>query len=130
MKTVLLCSALAMFVCAPLANAETAEEMLSACRPVANASVSNSNVNLPQTFEGGLCWGSFSIIQNLTTLLDIKTGNREFSVCTPENSTRTQLIAAFVEYIKQKPQRYSEEFLVVVLDSLRESFPCTDRGKR
>jgi hypothetical protein len=108
----------------PLSRAETNEEMLSACRPIAEAHMSQGKVALPETFEAGVCWGAFAIIQNLTVWVDTKTSKRHFGVCTPANSTRTQLIAIFVEYAKRNPRRYSENFSDVAFDALRESFPC------
>ena len=85
--------------------------------------MSGDAVHMPQTFDAGVCWGAFAVIQKMTRWAD-SGGKRYFGVCNPANSTRTQLIAIFVEYAKHHPQKYSDDFDDVVLDGLREAFPC------
>jgi len=66
------------------------------------------------------------MVQRMTVLISRETKLRLFGACTPATSTRTQLIAIFVNYAKRNPQRYSEEFADVVFDALAEAFPCPD----
>jgi len=105
--------------------AETAEVMASACRDVVSAPVRGDNVHLNTTFDVGRCWGAFAVVQEVTRLA-VRQGSSErvFSVCSPAESTRTQLVAVFVQYVKQNPQRMHEEFFTVALDALRQGFPC------
>ena len=124
MKLIFLSYVFLLFLAAPLSRAETVEEMLSACRPIAEARVSEGVVVLPQSHEAGVCWGAFAVVQHLTTWAEAKTGKRHFGVCNSANSTRTQLIAIFVEYAKRNPRRYSEDFSDVVFEALEEAFPC------
>ena len=119
-----------LLIAAPLSKAETVEEMLSACRPITEAPVSGGKVSLPETFEAGVCWGAFGVVQHQTRWLDPETSKPHFGVCTSEASTRTQLIAVFAEYAKRNPRRYSEDFDDVVFDALRESFPCRTQPKK
>jgi len=70
-----------------------------------------------------MCWGAFSVIQDETRWIE-ETGKRQFGICTPEHSTRTQLIAIFVDYAKRNPSKYSDEFHIVVAAALQEAFPC------
>jgi hypothetical protein len=125
MKLIFLCSAFLLFVAAPLSKAETVEEMLSACRSIAEAKVSGGEVFYVPTHENGLCWGAFAVIQRLINLVyPVYSDNPIFGVCAPEHSKRTQLIAIFVLYAKNHPERYSEDFADVALIALREAFPC------
>jgi hypothetical protein len=112
-----------LLIVVPFCKADTTEEMLSACRPITESKVADGKVNLPQTFDAGVCWGAFAAIQDETTWAD-ESGERHFEICTTEESTRTQLIAIFVEYAKRNPSKYSEEFHRVALAALREAFPC------
>jgi hypothetical protein len=122
---------LLLLLLVPFCKAETTEEMLSACRPITESKVADARVYLPHTLEAGICWGAFSVIQDETRWADPQSGERHFGICSSEQSTRTQLIAIFVEYAKRNPSKYAEEFLNVALDALREAFPCrAQSGKK
>jgi hypothetical protein len=123
MKLILLYAAVLVFIVAPLSKAETVEEMLSACRPTADARVAEGKVYIPDTRETGLCWGAFGAIQGLIVWVS-GNGTPILGVCAPANSKRTQLIAVFVLYAKNHPERYSEDFTRVAIPALREGFPC------
>lgn len=123
MKLIFLCSAFLLFVAAPLSKAETTEEMLSACRPIAEAKVSEDKAFFSVNSETQLCWGAFGAIQGL--IVWVSGDNTPIlSVCAPKNSKRTELIAVFVLYAKNHPERYSEDFTHVAIGVLREAFPC------
>ena len=104
--------------------AESTEEMLSSCRRLAEANVANTEVELPQDFETGRCWGAFAVIQKVTALVIAPSKQPALLVCSPSESTRTQYIAIFVEYTKRNPRRLNEDFFFVALTALREAFPC------
>lgn len=103
------CSILVLLVIVPFCKADTTEEMLSACRPITESKVADGRVYLPQNFETGVCWGAFAVIQDETKWAD-ESGGRRLGICTPENSTRSQLITIFVEYAKRNPSKYSDDF--------------------
>jgi hypothetical protein len=103
-------------------HAETAEEMLSACRPIAQARVSDGKIDLPQTFDAGSCWGAFAALHQVTMLLE--NGKPSLHVCLPEDTTRTELIALFVRYVESHPKVYSENFALVAMNAMIEAFPC------
>ena len=106
-------------------SAESTAEMVSACKALAGADVTGDKVTIPQDFASGLCWGAFSSLQHVVRTY---TGEQPiFRVCAPPKSTRSQFIAVFVEYARRNPQRLHEDFLDVVLDSLRRAFPCPSR---
>jgi hypothetical protein len=110
---------------------ETAEEMASACRIVAAAKVVDGQVALPQDFDSGVCWGAFATLEKAVSVIVGSQSNvPTFGACTPETSTRTQLIAIFVEYTRRHPERLHESFFNIAIDSLRTAFPCSPPRRR
>lgn len=103
-------------------HAETAEEMLSACRPIVQARVSDGRIDLPQTFDAGSCWGAFAALHQAMMLLE--NGKPSLHVCLSGDTTRTELIAIFVRYVEIHPKVYSENFALVAVNALGEAFPC------
>ena len=104
------------------ANAESAQDFLAGCRTVADAPTTDDHVS----FEGlaaHRCWGAFAVLQEI-----VRWGNpdqtRLLGVCPPAQSTRTQLVAVFVEYLNRHPERRHEDFVKVALDALSAVFPC------
>jgi uncharacterized protein (DUF849 family) len=85
------------FLSAKPASAETAEEMLSSCRPIAQAKMSDGKISLPRDFDSGVCWGAFATLDFMLTTVDSQTNKPMFQVCVPLNRTRPQLIAVFVK---------------------------------
>ena len=126
MKTIIRFFLSILFIfCSSLAFADTAGQMLSACRPIAraNISVGKGKVTLPYTFETGKCWGAFTAIQNGLERVDDRM-LLIYNICPPAESTRSQLIAIFVDYAEKNPQRLQEDFFDVFIDALRKAFPC------
>lgn len=105
--------------------AETAEEMVSACKLISEASVSSGQVELPTDFRSGLCWGAFASIQEIVTWIPAKDSKPLLGVCAPSTSTRTQLIQIFLAYSKLHPEKVNQDFTIVALDALANAFPCS-----
>jgi hypothetical protein len=108
-------------------KAETAEEMLSACRPVANAKVTIGGIAMTRDFDSGVCWGAFGAIQSWIFIVGEHHNEPMFHICAPFGGSRSQLVAVFVRYIEKHPEKYGDDFGSVALDSLAESFPCRAR---
>src|SRR6202789_2650551 len=83
--------------CLPSCTAETTEKVLSYCRPVTQAKVVENGAVLNQDFESGYCWGAFATVAQMLMTVDSGTRVPIFHVCLPENHTRSQLIAVFVQ---------------------------------
>ena len=109
---------------ASLAYAESAAEMLSACKTLADVRVQGDTVQMPQDYESGLCWGAFSVIQRIIYQPTAVGRGRLYGVCAPVESKRSQLIAIFVEYMRRNPKRLHEDSFTVAREALAESFPC------
>lgn len=112
---------LVMFYAAVPAHAESTGEMLSSCRELADAKVTGDKITMRRDYSTGLCWGAFGSLRAAVRARSF------FRICAPANSTRSQLIAVFVEYAKRSPQRLHEDFLDVALEALRGAFPCPER---
>ena len=108
------------------ASAESTAEMLTACKSLAESKVTSGQVLFLHDYPSGICWGAFSALQRVIVLADTDT-RPIFNACAPEKSTRTQLIAVFVEYARRTPQRLHEEFFDVAIDALKGAFPCQPR---
>ena len=123
-RIALLLSCTLVIVCgATPSSGETAEEMLSACRPITQAKVSNGSVDLPRDFESGTCWGAFGMLQKVLFLLE-PNGQRTLHACVPSDATRTELIAIFVKFAEEHPEDYSKGFELVAVDSILKVYPC------
>ena len=105
------------------AQAESALEMASLCRPVAKSKMdADSIVWMPRTYESGMCWGAFAAIQTAFNIGD--EGQLYLRVCLPENSTRLQLIRVFLRYVDEHPESEHEDFVIIGILAFREAFPC------
>jgi len=107
-----------------VASAESAEHMLSSCRWVETAHFRGEDVAVPRDFESGMCWGAFDVVQTVIGVVADPAKGPIFGVCAPSESTRTQLIAIFVEYVKRNPKTMSDDFFFAARKALREVFPC------
>ena len=99
--------------------AQSTEEIISACQKL-DGKVENASENqatLPSTFAAGLCWGAFM-------LPGLSAHSETFHFCMPQGVTKTQAIAVFLAFCRRNPQRLHEPFEKVVVDALREAFPC------
>jgi hypothetical protein len=103
-------------------GAETAGEMVSACRAIEAAEVQNNHLMLPQDFKSGQCWGAFGVLQAVTSYLN-PDKTPMLSVCAT-HGTRTQMIAIFISYVARHPATYNKDFELVALASLMEEYPC------
>jgi len=115
-----------LFCMAPFARAQSAEEMASNCKGVAEARIVESGVVLPQNFPSGVCWGSFGALQTATTVVP-KSFPKDppvLGVCGPEDTTRSQLVKIFMAYTARHPEELHKDYFFVALAALREVFPC------
>lgn len=81
----------------PTVNAESAQAMLAKCRRIAAGDVRSDAagremVSLDQSFDSGVCWGAFQVIQEVTTMMEPEKDQRVLGVCSPGESNRLQLV--------------------------------------
>lgn len=121
-KSVALFTFLAMAMARP-ALAQSAQQLLSACRPIANGEVVEDGVKFARTYDTGLCWGTFAMLQLVIRHVDEKR-HPPYNVCAPEASTRSQLVQVFVKFAAASPERLHEDGARMALESLQIAFPC------
>lgn len=107
----------------PLLSQSTSE-MLSSCKAVSEATIKEGSIQFTENFDTGTCWGAFGALHIVSGLYGTRRRPLLPMGCAPESSTRSQFIAIFVEYSRKNPQRLHENFAIVAIDALRESFPC------
>jgi hypothetical protein len=106
------------------ARAETALQAASNCRPIVSAARTPDNkIIIPHTHTSGWCWGAFASIQGLARFAE-PDGIRLFGICVPENASRSQFIAIFVQYTDKHPERGHFPFEEVAIEALAAAFPC------
>ena len=119
---------LAVLLIASSSYATTAEEMLSRCRQIAQSPVRDQPIEIPQTTDAAMCWGAFVSLQEVVQWVDTVHSKTPLvpmlQACVPEGSTRSQLIAIFVDYVERNPKYRSDAFAFVAVKALRATFPC------
>jgi hypothetical protein len=115
---------LAIIAFSPIrAFGDSAEELYSACKSIAEAKVEGERVFLPQTFQAGECWSAFSALQTLTRYVDPQSRRPWLGeVCVPSQATRSEIVAVFTKYVRDHPERRHDDFVEVALDSFRAAF--------
>ena len=112
-----------------LLMAESAQRMVSICKPITEAKVGAENrLFFEETFESGICWGAFGALQEVSRVGGTTSPVRPVLPlgCIPEGRTRSQMVAVFVEFVRRNPQRMHEEFIFVAMDAMKAAFPCRD----
>ena len=112
-----------------IAHAQSAEEMASNCKGVAEARIIESGVAIPQNFQNGVCWGAFGTLLTAISIVpkSFPKDGPVLGVCAPENSTQSELIKIFMAYTTRHPEQLHKDYFFVALAALREVFPCPKR---
>lgn len=108
------------------ANAQSALEMASWCKPIVDAKqLGEDRIFLKEkTFETGKCWGAFLSLQEIITWEMPDERYPIIGVCAPPESTLSQIIHIFTHYVENNPRRAHESYVGVAISSLHDAFPC------
>ena len=106
-----------------LAKADSAEELLSGCKSIADSKVEGDHVRFPTAYTTGQCWGAFAVLQEEYRWA-YASQQRTFGACVPPDATRSELIAVFVAYVQRHPERRHDDFVAVANDAARAAYPC------
>jgi hypothetical protein len=110
--TRIIAAAILAAVCAASsrANAETALEVQSWCKPVLNGRLGTDGmIYYTVTAETSFCWGAFAAIQEVSKYMwDDST--RLLGFCPPETSTKVQFIKIFSKYVDDHPEDANQAF--------------------
>ena len=119
-------TAMLFLLTASPATAETALEMQSWCRPVANAQIrENGDILMPSNQETGFCWGAFAGIQDFVIWRNYD-GTQILKLCVPFGATRLQLVKTFEKYVDDNPNIAHEPFTLVAVKAFVAAFPCAN----
>lgn len=130
MRNILMLAAiLSLATNAKAAPAYSAGKMTAYCAAIERAPVlASREIQPPDTFESGVCWGYFSTfpaILGLTRYASYPDKNAGFKICPPKSGIMIeQVIAIFLKYAREHPARYQEDAVFVGLDAMKEAFPC------
>ena len=87
----------------------TAKDLLQDCKDSLR-----ERAAFPRPFYSGLCMGLVAGVH----YVDAKS-------CAPEDATNSQLMRVVLAYIEVRPQRMNEEFMKLVVEALRNAWPCS-----
>lgn len=103
---------------------ESARELAAQCESVEASSMQSGTDALIPGKKGALqCWGYMQAMQDLSVLVDEK-GRRLMGACPNEQTNLLQLTRAFVAYADRHSDESDNDAALIVMDALRESFPC------
>lgn len=102
---------------------ESAEQMVSDCKPLANAKITGDEVAVPSDLRSGICFGAFLAFYRAIWYVD-GSGKPLFGVCAPHHISTTQLIKVFIAYTERHHERLQDDFFRIALNASREAFPC------
>jgi hypothetical protein len=101
----------------------SAERWVTICSAVVNADVGDDGVvHLPNSPDAGRCWGAFETLHSLTGMQE--KGRAVLRICPSSEIMLPQWIAIFVNYVKQHPKVYDDDFARVAVAALVEAYPC------
>jgi hypothetical protein len=110
----------------PSIRAQSAEEMISNCKELSEAKISDHKIAVPQDFESGVCWGAFGTVLDAIFVVpdSFPKDGPMLHVCAPQEVTVTEIIQIFIAYTKQHPEQLHKEYFFVALAALKGAFPC------
>jgi hypothetical protein len=104
---------------------DSAHELARACRGLQAAASKRANPRamVPVSNELLICLGYMQAVQDFTVLTDTN-GTPIFGVCAPVDTTLRDLVQSFTKYAASHRDALNGATSVVVLQSLREAYPC------
>jgi hypothetical protein len=120
LRAAIMCGVLALAI--STANAQENPANAGRFLPECKAYLDNTSGTALQGFCGGMDVGMALIAQPLFAPGQARGTERCIDI--PENVTNRQLIEAVVRYIEARPQRWGEQFRVLVIQALFDGWPC------
>jgi hypothetical protein len=107
-------------------NLTTGNEMLRHCSMVEQAlSGQTPSSSLLHTVEDaykqGMCVGG---IAGILFLANAATKTTAHAICIPSTVSTAQSLTVVVRYLRNHPEKLNDAFASLVLDALREAWPC------
>jgi hypothetical protein len=105
------------------AKGETAQELVSQCNFISTVKRYEGGMYLPDSREVGICWGVFMAMQRMA-VYGWNHNDRILGICSPPESTLTQMIEIFLKYARDRPERLHENGISIAWEALESAFPC------
>jgi hypothetical protein len=96
----------------------------SGCKAAANLAVSPGGTVPLYDPNVAFCWGAFTVLRGLTSLVSNDSRTMVLHVCAPSQSTVPQYIRIFLKYVDDHRERAHDDFDFVALEALVKAFPC------
>jgi hypothetical protein len=82
--------------------------------------------DMSSAFESGMCQGELFGVWNTASILNHlpSVQARLLTFCSPEEVTLLRIRRIVVNYLQAHPERLQESSSILILDALREAFPC------
>jgi hypothetical protein len=77
--------------------------------------------------RAAFCWGAFTVLRGVTTILSDDHTTMALHVCAPTEATVSQYIRIFLRFVDDHPEVAHEDFDFVALMALIRAFPCKPR---
>jgi Rap1a immunity proteins len=74
----------------------------------------------------GFCVGAVAGVRFLAAA---STRNTQYPICVPDNLPRRQVLSVVVRYLHNHPERVKDDLLWIIMDALRETWPCAPSAK-
>src|SRR5262249_39222047 len=74
----------------------------------------------------GFCVGAIAGVRFLAA---VSTKNTQYPICVPDNAPRRQVLSVVVRYLDKHPERLNDDLLWIIMDALRDAWPCALRTK-
>jgi hypothetical protein len=97
------------------------------CKSAESLSVSPSGTVTLADSSAAFCWGAFTVLRGVTTILSDDRRTMALHVCAPTEATVSQYIRIFLKYVDDHPEIAHEDFDFVALSALIRAFPCKPR---
>jgi hypothetical protein len=69
----------------------------------------------------GFCVGAVAGVRFLAAA---STKNTQYPICVPDNAPRRQVLSIVVRYLHNHPERLNDDLLWIIMDALRDAWPC------
>jgi Rap1a immunity proteins len=80
-----------------------------------------ASVTNDETLGMGYCLG---LILGIKFLAGAATKNTAYPICVPDSAPSGQVLSVVLHYLRNHPQKLSDNFLYLVMDALLEAWPC------
>ncbi len=107
-------------------GSSTGYDMLGYCGTVdrvvsGQLSASEAAPTVEDAMIQGFCVGA---VLGVRFLAATSTKNTEYPICVPDNAPKGQVLSIVVRYLHDHPERLNDNFVWLVMDALREAWPC------